>query len=81
MARVPFVCAQVDGAIDEDRQLHVHLDQALRVALVPVVAAPRPVRHQLEHEALTRRQVETRRVRRRASSMAARNTVSSRSGE
>ncbi len=54
MAGVPLVARQVDGAIDVNRQIGVDLDQAAIVALIPVVATPRLVRHVLDGEALVR---------------------------
>ena len=58
MTRIAFVARQVDRAIDVDRQIGVDLDQALEVALIPVVAAPRLVGDVLDREALLHRQVD-----------------------
>ncbi|MCW5771077.1 MAG: hypothetical protein KIT16_05525 [Rhodospirillaceae bacterium] len=45
-------------AIDEDREIDVHLDQALRVTAIPVVGVPALLGHELQGEALVRRQVD-----------------------
>src|SRR6185295_1284599 len=52
MTRIALVAGQVDRAVDRNRQVRVDLDQALVVALVPVVAAPGLARDVLDGEAL-----------------------------
>src|SRR5207244_1628491 len=53
----------IDGAVDEDRQIGIDLNQTAVAALIPVVSAPRLVVHVLDGEALAVRQ---RHVRERA---------------
>src|SRR5690606_41064787 len=52
MPGIAFVAAELDGAAHVDRQAAVDLDQALRVALVPVVAGPWLVGHVFEAKRL-----------------------------
>ena len=56
MSRITFVAGEIDGAIDVDRQIGIDLDEAAIVALKPVVAAPRLVRHVFDRERFVRRQ-------------------------
>ena len=49
---IAFVRREVDGAIDVDGKIRVDLDDASVPALVPVVAAPRLVRHVFDRKAL-----------------------------
>ena len=55
MSRVAFVAREVDRAVDVNRQIGIHLDQASIVALIPVVAAPRLVGDVFDGEAFVRR--------------------------
>src|SRR5207302_4841620 len=57
MAGIPFVTREIDRAIDVDREVRVHLNEAAVSALIPVVAAPRLVPHVLDREALLWRQL------------------------
>ena len=57
VSRIALVTAEIHGPMDENGQVRVHLDQALRVALIPVVAGPGLVVHVLQREAFVRRQV------------------------
>ena len=50
VARISLVAGQIDRAIDVDRKVGVDLDQAVVIALVPVVAAPRLVGDVLDSE-------------------------------
>ena len=58
MARIAFVAREIDRAVDVNRQIGVDLDQAPKVALIPVVAAPRLAGHVLDGEPLVRRQID-----------------------
>ncbi len=60
MARVALVTRQIDGPVDEHRQVGVDLDEALVAALVPVVGAPRLVLDVGHGEGLARRQGDVR---------------------
>src|SRR5687768_9907554 len=57
MAGVSLVAGQIDGAIDEDRQIGIDLNETLEVPLVPVVSAPGFVRDVLEGEGLSGREL------------------------
>ena len=57
VARVALVAAEIDGPVDEDRELRIYLDQAVGVALVPVVAGPRLIRDVLDREGFVGRQL------------------------
>ena len=52
MAGIALVACEVEDAIEMDRQVGIHLDQAPVTALVPVVAAPRLVLHVFDREGL-----------------------------
>src|SRR6478672_7985622 len=52
MSWVPLVAGQVDRAIDVNREVGVHLDQAAKASLIPVVAAPGFVRDVFDREPL-----------------------------
>src|SRR5437762_14068134 len=54
MSRIAFMAGKIDRALDVDRQVGVHLDDAAIISLVPVVAAPALLRHVLDGEALAR---------------------------
>ena len=54
MPGIALVTGEIDRAVDEDRQVRVDLDQAVKVALIPVVAAPRLAGDVLDRE-LSRR--------------------------
>ena len=54
------MAGQINRAIGIDRQIGVHLNHAVVVALVPVVACPALVRDVLDDEALLRRQRDAR---------------------
>ena len=56
VAGIALVTAQIDGPVDVDGQIRVHLDQAEGLALVPVVARPRLVVDELQGEGLVGRQ-------------------------
>ena len=45
MSGVTFVGGEVDRAIDEDRQIGVDLDEAVEIAFLPIVTAPRFIGH------------------------------------
>ena len=60
VAGVALVRGQVDGAVDEDGQVRVDLDQALQIALVPVVATPGLARHVFQRERLFGRHLQLR---------------------
>ena len=48
MPRIAFVAAEVDGPADPDRKIGVDLDEAVGIALVPIVAAPALAGDELE---------------------------------
>src|SRR5688572_30718096 len=57
VAGVTLMARQVDRPVDGDRQVGVYLDEALVVALIPVVSAPRFVFDVLDPELLTGRKL------------------------
>jgi hypothetical protein len=54
------VARQINRAVDVDRQVGVDLNQAAVVALIPVVAAPRFLRHVLDGECFVGRETHVR---------------------
>ena len=58
MARVALVTAQIDSAGDINRPLGINLDQAISLALIPVITAPGFVGYKLQRKILLRRQAD-----------------------
>ena len=57
---VALVRGQIDGPINVDRQIGVHLDDAAIIALVPIVTAPRFIGDVFNCEIFVRRQLDVR---------------------
>src|SRR5882757_10342057 len=55
MTGITFVRREIDRPIDEDRQISIHLNHAMEITFVPIVAAPRLIGHVLDSETLVRR--------------------------
>src|SRR5438874_526360 len=52
MAGIAFVAGEAQGSLDQDRKIGVDLDEAMGVALIPVVSSPDLVGDVLQREAL-----------------------------
>src|SRR5262249_17472052 len=57
MAGIAFVAAELDGAVYEDGQVDIDLDQTVIAALIPIVGAPALTCHKLYLEVLIGRQL------------------------
>ena len=53
MPGIPLVARKVDGAVNENRQVSVHLDDAEAIPFIPIIAAPRFIVHVLDRKAFS----------------------------
>src|ERR1043166_5141240 len=60
MARITLMRREIDSAIDVAGQIGVHLNDAVEIALVPIVTAPWFIGHVFHREILVRRKGEMR---------------------
>src|ERR1044071_2290706 len=60
MTWITLVRREIDCTIDVDRQIGVYLNDAMKIALVPIVTAPRLIGHVLDDETLFRWKCEMR---------------------